>query len=281
MTDRDWRPIGNIHHSRLIEARLQAHTAVQWLARAARAYIPPKADDSHTNLGWDYALKSFTTHALKGGAQLGLRISDLTLLMLDGPQPGLFPLDGCTDSHARKWLGEQLGMRGIDAAALDAPAPYEISENPVTRGAPYDASGQKDALLELSAWFGNANHALSLVRHQMKERKLMASAVRCWPHHFDLATLTLLDEPGAANLRSVNAGFSPGDEHYQEPYFYVSPYPYPDAAALPMPTLGHWHTHEFTAAVAPAGRIVAAKVPQRDAEAFLREAIEACIAVLK
>src|SRR5262249_7419760 len=39
--------------------RLQAHHAVQWLARAARAYIPPQPDDEHTNLGWDGALGGF------------------------------------------------------------------------------------------------------------------------------------------------------------------------------------------------------------------------------
>ena len=82
--------------------------------------------------------------------------------------------------------------------------------------------------------------------------------------------------------RSVNAGFSPGDEHYQEPYFYVSPYPYPRCRrALPQPhALGHWHTRHFTAAIAPAKRIVAANHSQRDVEAFLAHAIEGCIKLL-
>ena len=45
----DWMPLRGIDQRRLSEARLQAHHAVQWLARAARAYIPPQPDDEHTN----------------------------------------------------------------------------------------------------------------------------------------------------------------------------------------------------------------------------------------
>ena len=35
----DWMPLGGIDQRRLSEARLQAHYAVQWLGRAARAYV--------------------------------------------------------------------------------------------------------------------------------------------------------------------------------------------------------------------------------------------------
>ena len=44
----DWVPLRGIDQRRLSEARLQAHYAVQWLARAARAYVPPQPDDEHT-----------------------------------------------------------------------------------------------------------------------------------------------------------------------------------------------------------------------------------------
>ena len=77
----DWMPLRGIDQGRLSEARLQAHYAVQWLARAARAYVPPQRDDGHTNLGWDGALGGFTTHPLKDGAWLSLKITDLTLAL--------------------------------------------------------------------------------------------------------------------------------------------------------------------------------------------------------
>ena len=52
MRGSDWKPLHGVDQRRLSEARLQAHYAVQWLARAARAYVPPQPDDGHTNLGW-------------------------------------------------------------------------------------------------------------------------------------------------------------------------------------------------------------------------------------
>jgi len=45
-----WQKLKGIDRLILREARLQAHYALQWLARAARAYVAPRPDDGHTNL---------------------------------------------------------------------------------------------------------------------------------------------------------------------------------------------------------------------------------------
>jgi hypothetical protein len=52
MRGSNWQPLAALEPRRLREARLFAHFAAQWLARAARTYVAPKSDDSHTNLGW-------------------------------------------------------------------------------------------------------------------------------------------------------------------------------------------------------------------------------------
>ena len=284
MAKLDWRPLAGLAQARLAEARLEAHHAAQWLARAARAFIPMKPDDSHTNLGWDDALDGFATHPLKDGARLGLRISDLTLVLI--PSSGAEPLaqlrlHGRPNADARAWLGEHLRARGLDDGALSAPPPYEIPAHAIAKGATYREVELKDALGELAAWFANADQSLGRIRAQVAGKKLQVSPVRCWPHHFDIATLISLDAGGGENARSVNAGLSPGDESYHEPYFYVSPYPYPAAAKLPkLSKLGHWHTQGFTAAVAPASRIIAVDKRQSETEAFLNEAAEGAMRVL-
>src|ERR1700738_1527040 len=97
------------------------------------------------------------------------------------------------------------------------------------------------------------------VQRQMMAHKFAVSSVRCWPHHFDLSTLTTLPVRAAETTGHVGVGLSPGDEYYNEPYFYISVYPDPDSAMLPgLPKFGHWHTHEFTAAVMPARRPLSA-----------------------
>lgn len=281
----DWRPLRGIDQRRLSVARLQAHHAVQWLARAARAYVPPRPDDGHTNLGWDDTFDGFTTHRLKNGLRLSLKISDLTLVVHGDERTARihsFSLNGRTDAQARQWLGGQLGARGLDTDALDAPSPYEIPTHPVAQGAAYGVANAADALAELAAWFANAEFSLVRVQRQISQRKLAASDVRCWPHHFDLATLASFPARNADATGYLGAGLSPGDAYYDEPYFYMSVYPQPDSAALPrLANLGHWHTHEFTAAVAPAHRIVAADNQKAAADEFLKAAIDVAIKILK
>jgi len=252
----DWAPLRGTDRRRLSEARLQAHYAVEWLGRAARAYVPPQPDDEHTNVGWDAALGGFVTHPFRDGARLSLKMTDLTLALHGGEASvQSFSLDGRTDAQARRWLSERLGARGLDAHALDAPSPYEMPAHAVAQGAAYGPAGLGDALAELAAWFGNAALSLGAIHRQMLGRKLAASPLRCWPHHFDLATLITLPARNATG--NVGAGFSPGDAYYDEPYFYVSVYPEPDPKTLPrLPTLGHWHLRDFVPAVAPASKIV-------------------------
>ncbi|HEY6259526.1 MAG TPA: DUF5996 family protein [Xanthobacteraceae bacterium] len=280
MSGSQWRKVKRLDHGVLHEARLQPHYAVQWLARAARAYVTPRPDDGHTNFGWEDALGGLTTHPLSQGSVVGLEMTALTLRLWDGPGRAggqAISLDGRRDADIREWLGGQLGTRGLDPAALDAPSPYQMPDHPVGHGAPYAAAALGEALGELAAWFANANDILSETRQRITARGIAAPPARCWPHHFDLDSLISLGSgPGA---RTVGLGFSPGDDYYDEPYFYISAYPAPDLATLPsLPSIGHWHTHHFTAAVAVADRIIAADDPQAATITFVHAAADILIA---
>ncbi len=276
MSERDWR-------SGLREARLQAHYAAQWLGRAGGAFIPPRPDYSHTSMNWIDPLNAFSTNALKGETRFALIIPDLSFLFLDmgAERTSLFSLSGCTDKDVRQWLGGELAASGMQVEKLDRVAPYDIPAHAIGEGDAYSVVGIGNQLSELAVWFSEANSALEKIQRAMTGRSLAASPVRCWPHHFDLATLISLDEGGGENGRSVNAGLSPGDDYYDEPYYYVTPYPHPDAAALPpLPKLGHWHTREFTAAIAPASQIVKAKDRKAKTDNFLRAAVDGAIKIL-
>ena len=227
----EWRPLRSIDNGRLREARLQAHYAVQWLARVARGYIPPQPDDGHTSLNWVSALNGFMTQPLKNGTRLSLQVNNLTLALHESDAAAavkLFSLNGRSNEQARQWLGEQFSKRNLDTRAFDADSPYEIPAHAIAQGAVYDAAGSADALIELAAWFANAANLLGQIQKNIIERKLATSPVCCWPHHFDLATLTMLPKPATDETGYVGVGLSPGDGYYDEPYFYVSVYPKPD-----------------------------------------------------
>ena len=63
------------------------------------------------------------------------------------------------------------------------------------------------------------------------------------------------------------------DEHYGEPYLYVSPYPFPQGAGLPELPVGHWHTEGFVSAILPASLLVEAPDQRARAHDFLDSAL--------
>jgi hypothetical protein len=165
------------------------------------------------------------------------------------------------------------GMRNLDPGALDLPLPYRLPDRSTGGAYVVDA----ELLGQIAVWFANADAALGTARERIIACGLDAPPVRCWPHHFDLDTLVTV-APG----RTTGVGFEPGDDSYDEPYFYVSLYPAPDTGSLPaLPPIGHWHTKNFTAAVAPATRILQTNDQGTEVAAFLRAATDATIAALK
>jgi hypothetical protein len=272
-----WQNVPRINFMQLRAARLQAHYAAQWLARAARGYIPKQASDGHTNLGWDDDLGGLLTHPLPDGMRLGLRIADLTLVLLDGGARAELPLDGRADPEVCTWLGRQLAAKGLDAKGLDAPSPYAMPWHVIAVGARYSLDEQGEALAAHAAWFANANAALAGVQKELAARKLKAPPVRCWPHHFDLDTLVDLGRG-----RTMGIGYCPGDEFCDEPYFYTSMWPEPPIPKLPLlPAMAHWHTYKFLAALAPAHKILAAHDQGAYVATFLEAAIAAALNALR
>jgi hypothetical protein len=264
-----WQNVPRANFVFLHTARLQAHYAAQWLARAARAYIPGRPSEHHTSLGWDDAFGGLTTHPLPDGSRLGLRIADLTLAFLD-VHPHELALDGRTETEVRSWLGGHVAARNLAAGKLDDPAPYVLPDHVLALGARYSLEEQSEAFGVLAAWCANANAALSAAQKHLASKKLKAPPVRCWPHHFDLDCLVELPRG-----HSMGVGYSPGDEFCDEPYFYTSMWPEPSIPGLPLlPAMAHWHTFKFLAAMAPAHKIVAA----HDQGAYVRQFLDVSVA---
>jgi hypothetical protein len=265
-----WSEIGRVEASGLVGARVQAHHAVQWATRAARAVLAPKDDDSHTNLGWDSAHAALLSHDLGGDKPLriGLRPADMTLIALNGGRPqGIFALNGESDAAAGDWTAQCLTDNGLDGTRLDGPLPYDLPP----RDGPYDLRSAAPAFRELARYYGNASSLLG----NLAGREAGASPVRCWPHHFDIATLIALEGGDPEHGRSIGVGLSPGDESYAEPYFYVSPWPYPEADRLDdVAPIGRWHTAGFVAYVVTGSEIAGLY----DGGAAVRAAVDSAIA---
>jgi len=250
---REWIELGATAPTELTEARLQLHHAAQIVAAPGTTLLPAEPDDGQTGLGW------LPSHAALAGRELPLPISlraaigltDLRLLLLDetGRRVASADLAGRTLEYGYGWMRDELVRAGVRRAAdgLSRPA-YELPDHEVARGAPF-ADHTGGPFDELARWYGNAH----LVLETLAARDGDAAEVRCWPHHFDIATLLTVERgtDGAAT-KTVGVGLSPGDGSYAEPYWYVTPWPYPRRTELPPPAGGgHWHVEGFTAAVLP------------------------------
>ncbi|MCB9893425.1 MAG: hypothetical protein H6839_03140 [Planctomycetes bacterium] len=274
----NWTKLGEVAPDSLSGARLQAHFAVQVVAAAGKSLLRARDDDSQTATGWLDRVQALVGDEIPGGLRVGLRIRDLRLLLLtkDGGDLASFALDGRTLDDGIKWLTSQLAD---ETGTKDRPAivrpDYEMPEHELAKGGKFEAEAER--LGALSRWYANADRALQFVA--AKERD--ALQVRCWPHHFDMATLLNLDpyEP-AEDARTIGVGMSPGDGSYKQPYYYVTPWPYPDADDLPgLPGGGTWHRQGWTGAILTGAKLMSATTAERQVEMlteFLEGAIAAC-----
>ena len=273
-----WRAVGSVLPGQLSDARLELHFAAQLVSAAGASLLTPEADFGHTNLGWDAALDVLAGRRVGDEpVRAALVFESLELAVLEGRlERASHPLVGSTMEQALAWLGERIAG---NRTRLTLPV-HDMPDHPIAGGAPFAEAGA-DARTELAAWFANATAAI----HAAVSEDRRASSVRCWPHHFDVASLiTVDDEADAEEARSIGVGFSPGDGSYDQPYFYVTPWPYPPADTLPGLSGGaQWHTEGWTGAVLTAEQVIS-KPASRQSDVVrdaLGGAITACRTLLR
>lgn len=230
----------------MIDTRLQLHWAAQAAAGVGRTLLAPQPDDSHTSFTWSEEHEALLQGVVNGRYRPGLRPRDCALLLIDADVVDAFPLANHTLDDGFRFFEERLGRTLVRPAE-------GLPDHPVAHGATF-APDAAD-LARLARGYAEASRQLERVRITHAE----ASPVRCWPHHFDIATLLSL-----GGERTIGTGWVPGDAQRPEPYWYVTPWPYPDPTALPPLAAGAWNTEGWVGAVLQG---------EGDAAAFLTEAI--------
>jgi hypothetical protein len=291
--------LGEVDPRDLTSIRLELHHAVQLIAAFGQTFVPARKDDSHRSMTWEVQDRAFASEW--GGTtpklRLMLRPKGLEVSVwaqgdagqaaaVDGsiadPSGGApvrlaeRSLSGCTLEDAYAWTEATLGEASgnSEPAQLGRPE-YEMPEHPVMDGAVFSRDAH-EALQELGRWYAQAAKAL----HSVASNEPDATEIRCWPHHFDLATLILLDPlAGPTEGRSVGVGFSPGDGATAQPYWYVNLYPQPENPVLPeLSGGGYWNTDGWLGAVLTGDAIVSAGAGAAQDDrirTFLRTAVAA------
>jgi hypothetical protein len=271
----DWSRLGRTPPAAIGGARRLAHHAAQWPTRAARANLKAVPDDSHSAFTWDASHAALLTEGLpaKGGeVRVGIRVPRLEMIITRGDNVlDAFQFDGKTDAQAGAWLDSKLRVLSLKAAG-DVRLPYDLPDHPAG-GRPHDLRMLGRELGELARWFGGSADVLEEFAARLAGPR--ASPLLCWPHHFDIAILVKLEDGQPANARSIGVGVSPGDEYYDQPYVYISPWPRFDGERLPeLPPPGHWHTEGFFGAVATGEQILAMRDRGRGLLGFITAAFD-------
>ena len=228
-----WRPVGGADPHRLGEARRQAHSAAQWLARLAHSYMAPQPGAWHTLLRWDPQRLALVTQEFLPALTAELRIPGLALqFKQDGcPVPHVMEADDRTPAEVEAWVLVELLHRGLDRDRFSKSLPYQMPELITGDAVGYVASPLAAELDELAAWFANAAEILAAISSEAQRVPAPpAPAPWCWPELFHLAVLLPLHPHDPSRGPMLRAGFSVGDGGNDQPYFYVTPH---DAVATP------------------------------------------------
>lgn len=263
---------GTVDPNQLVHAREQAHQASQWASKAARANLVARPDDSHSNFGWLPDQGALVTEFLDTdqGLQAGFSFTAGALLWLrDGQVEASLAITGREDRELGIWLDEHLARASLSPTD-HAHMPYALEEQVSYEPCP-------DEMQSLGQWFNVGFAALSSVRNEFLNAVFDAAQPRCWPHHFDVGMLLLLESADPETARSVGLGLSSGDASFTQPYYYCNPWPVPAADTLGQAPAGfRWHTQGFTSLIALASDL---DVESPHAE-LLRAPVARCMELL-
>ena len=229
--------LGTPSPKELTQARLTLHWALQLVAAAGAALVPKKPDDSHTATEYivDRSLLTGAPTDTPQKLRVALALTDLRLVLLDKTlaEVNEFELSGKTLSDALAWLNDTF-------SATSTLPDYDMPAHAAQDGEAFSQEPAGQA--EIARWLAHAASVLEGMEDY---------DVYCWPHHFDIAVL----QPQGDD-KSVGVGLSLGDANYDEPYWYVTPWPYPTDSDRPHLPAGHWHGKGFVAAVLTGSEIV-------------------------
>ncbi|GAB4232398.1 MAG: hypothetical protein Tsb0034_05160 [Ekhidna sp.] len=241
--------IKNVKTELLVSTRKALHQAVQLVAAFPRNVLPHDETDESASLIWNSGAMAFESQPYAsplGAIKVGLSVPNFELYIHSyGEEYSKLGLEGISVNNGLRWLKNELGRLGVEKAEeINLNLPYEIEDYNYDQ--PLVADIQ--CLYVLSTMYQLTKDVLDLCVKRWTE----AYAIRCWPHHFDLATLIPLAKSEKGELtKSMGIGLSPGDDSLTEPYFYINRWPNMKEEELRGINLksGYWNTSGWTGAV--------------------------------
>ncbi len=198
------------------------HIAAQYLATTAISFLEPKADDSHTNLGWQN--KTLQTHSLSEiNCILSLDYESFSLIWKnDFGYTNEFQLDGKTHSQIINWI-RQTALKVKFQKVYEYKLHYELPYDQLLD----DFVFQKPTEGEIKQLIQNRDLANESIEKTLNHYQQNTST-RIWPHHFDTGSFFM-----ATDEIAIGLGMAVPDGIIDDFYLYVSGYKGHEGIELP------------------------------------------------
>lgn len=238
----------DINIEKLIATRKSLHQAVQLVSAVPRNLLPPDPTDSMSSLEWNTqlsSLESLPVPSEHGDIRAGLSLATFALyITVNQDSKAALEMSGKSVNQGLDWLKVELARLNFEAESVNLEVPYEIEH--------YDYATSLQVNTEALGVFSQLYQNTAEVLSGITKKWTDAYDIRCWPHHFDLATLIpLASDAGGEVLKSIGIGLSPGDDGINEPYIYVNIWPQVEIEMLKklQLRLGHWNTEGWSGGV--------------------------------
>ena len=240
-------PLSTDDPEAFVDAWRQWHHLCQAIAEVGKSWGDPKADDSHSTLGYWPGNGNFYSSAEGAGVQAGWQVApphvDVTKAKDNEPwQSATLEYDGLTVAEVTAWVRAQAERFAGPPRQASVPAP-DLPDHPVADGEPLSYSGETGAVYNHYVWTQLLLERLAeaLDPEMTGEHDL---SIHIWPHHFDLASLYVADRDGGGSMtKTIGVGLTPPDTVEASGYWYVSPWSKTELAApfaTPELPIGRW-----------------------------------------
>jgi hypothetical protein len=219
----------------------ELHLLCQTIAKANRTYVPPKPDDSHTNLYFNALNSRIEGRWINNSLEnllltLNLELQQFEWLNETKECLQSVTIIGRTVADIENELAGKLEVLNLKPQGFTDELHFEIPNYPFAPD-PFVAIGHAD----MKEWQSYRNLANELSAKVLAALKL-ESEIRIWPHHFDTGIYVQLE-----NNIGLGFGLAMEDSMAGAPYFYMSGYPEYGSLVynnLPELTSGRWETGE-------------------------------------
>ena len=204
-------------------ARVEAHNALFWMARASHSFLQPTPENTHLYLSFDSESVDFRTQIFGDDIQIGLNLCELELYFCEKKEkaPHSFWLDEKTPAFVEAWYLVELLHRGLDPEFFSTSLPFHSKDMVMGDTQDHNASLYKTELLALTTCIMNTIPILEQLTHQLiKNNKIpdVPHKIALEPETFTLFFSGILS--GESNQK-ITAGLSAGDNLRQAPFLFT------------------------------------------------------------